>query len=893
MSDDRFVFTTNKSHNGAYLVYINGIEVPTISVQVRYGVWQIPECNIAMVPDPVLVRLGDEDRVQVAVFFIDDFNPQPNEEPAVPRLLMDGEITGWGYQNTPSGRAISFTVINQIAILTQLFIHFLQSLDDLTAHATAPEQDVNAVSSVQNELVFPYTLFSMGLNPSKDADKITRPFDFAYNLVRSMTSTAVPKEHRAIPAANFFTRWARLTNFINRFVATPIFDETSLPGGTNPHIFPALRALQSQSVIELITHNLIAPVQNSGSMWDVLQLVLQTLFTELVMLPTAPLVNVKLDDSTIQPTKRSEHSLVTGSKGATPAKDPIPGTPKRLANYFVKPQLIFGLPPSCNVLFPSQIQMYTYNENYATQPTRLYFNDEVLNRLVPSEGSLGQTVLDALAIAYPEEANAHSVARRHVAGNANGKNFLLFPEEFFKGPVMDRRPMPNVLFFMKMNEFRDAKTRDDAAKRLNVLLEKSQQAQALPNGDPTPTIEKLYAEYEFYRERYSRRTGGAMLKGFQPFIVPGFPCAIFDNKATHVDVFGYVTTVTHTLSARGGMSTQMTFTYGRTFEEVLDKLSEMYETSETMYAMAPREPISEVRLTVQEFDKAEEFYNALFYGRTTYAGKTASFKWNEVVGYAPDATHKVPEVIFMQGTTESQVKSVSDAKVAIAQANEDIEKKQLEIATVEQAYKVAVAIIARADSESVDVDAAKQDRANSEAELTRLYPELAELQDKLSKLQAIVSANEQQSQTSKVFSNVTGGRPLQPLPAFADAFQNYDDAMRYNWRPICSLDEYITFYNSVGEGEIPAFNHPRSIGARYYERIRRLVPYDPNKTPVPPNADGVTPTPAVQAPGSTQQAHPVVTGLNKKNFAPQTRTDWDAVLTAYRNNVYNVKAPRG
>ena len=62
-------------------VYINGIEVPAKSVSLRYGVWQIPEMQIDMVADPVITRLGAEDRVQVAVFYLDDTDVVPEVGP--------------------------------------------------------------------------------------------------------------------------------------------------------------------------------------------------------------------------------------------------------------------------------------------------------------------------------------------------------------------------------------------------------------------------------------------------------------------------------------------------------------------------------------------------------------------------------------------------------------------------------------------------------------------------------------------------------------------------------------------------------------------------------------------------------------------------------------------
>src|SRR5262249_6234163 len=134
------------------------------------------------------------------------------------------------------------------------------------------------------------------------------------------------------------------------------------------------------------------------------------------------------------------------------AGPPNPTTPNRLANYFAKPQLLFGLPPACNVIFPSQIKMLSYDENFATQPTRLYFNDEVIPSVLKTgQSGLGATIQNALTLAYPPEADAANALRR-INPKANGKNFLLFPEEFFRGPVMDRRKIPPWLYFLRQSE---------------------------------------------------------------------------------------------------------------------------------------------------------------------------------------------------------------------------------------------------------------------------------------------------------------------------------------------------------------------------------------------------------------------------------------------------------
>lgn len=100
--------------------------------------------------------------------------------------------------------------------------------------------------------------------------------------------------------------------------------------------------------------------------------------------------------------------------------------------------------------------------------------------------------------------------------------------------------------------------------------------------------------------------------------------------------------------------------------------------------------------------------------------------------------------------------------------------------------------------------------------------------------------------------------------------------MRYNWRPICTLDEYIVFYNSAGENVVNAFGDPHSVGARYFERIRR-IDYKDLPLVTPANISGLD--------------APTVTGLTPTSFS-QTRSDWDLALLAYRNNVLAIKTPR-
>lgn len=1187
--------STNRPHSGAYIVYINGIEVPTKSVSQRYGVWQIPEMQVEMVADPVLTRLGTEDRVQVVVFYLDDIQPDTSVKPQF-RLFGEGEITAWGYQNTPGGRSIVFTCVNQFAILSQLFVQFLTQVDDYAAYAVSPT--TSQFGTATSSIVFPYSLFTEGLlrtNPvpattegeptstepaattpvgatsdatqppeagaassSPDAapadtststtetsentstseasvttentstpeaaattattsaptnvaavvtgvasetvpNAIKRPFDFMFNVVKAMLEKKVPDTVRTVPVSNFFSRWARLTNFVNRFAGFPVFDEVG-----DKNIFPALKALQSVNAVDILVKNLLPQMQGAGSLFDMLQLVYQQVFMEIAMIPMMPLVRVNLKTRLIETTPFAEHVLkkdTTDNRTRYVAKTPtVPAQPRAIPNYFSKPQCLFGLPPACNVIFPSQLKMFSYSENYATQPTRLQFNDETVNNIFKTPGVLRPVISNALATGYPPEVDIGNQLRLSQAG-VNGKNFLLFPEEFFKGPVMDRRQIPPWLFFIKQAEYkketgvdlgsvppgtptvdgapstsggaattagttaattaatnpinqfvwpmpaatdgRKPFVRADFQSHLNrkvpvplyaagvdiyyprnndgsePFLARGKRPQgytqdphytqstAVPPGsmciaagpgkvtkaaetpygfsvtishndgewrtyythmrqgsgkvrkgdtvvagsplgevyydprdgekvfhvhfglyprgstdavDPMPfmrnwgvvgapvvaspsqpaapatataaapvpdtnaaatappgidmalyerlkaedeNVYQTYAKYEYFRERYEKRTGSAILT-WNPYVVPGFPAAFFDARTTRIDVFGYITTVQQRMSQRD-RQTDISYVYGRTIQEVFDLLKHEFALGSAVLGNAPKEPIKDVRKILQSFVESESMYRKLFYGGQQLYGKDAAFDWRKIIGYAPMTADGIPEPIFIAGKEETTNDTYTEAVKNVVALQPKIDELDKANAVAQQKWNVANGIIAALSTydggapppitvENLDqaptilgaafatntLKNAEALMAEAQRETEAINAQLLVLKtQKAAALDTIHATEASLSITgSGVVHNVTGDREIVPLPTAEAMFREYDAAMAYNWRPICTLDEYIIFHDSAGEESIPAVGHERSLGARYFERIRRMTPLKKSFT-FPVGADGL------------------------------------------------------
>ena len=414
----------------SYLVYIGGMEIPSMGFDVSYGVWEIPQAAVRLVPDPILHRLGAEDRIPVQCFYLDQWQHSPPQY----CLMFDGEIVAWGYQGTPGGRALTFTCADYAAILTQTFFFLMSTFDDFAIGTSSAGIGVagNAVQTAGFGALYPYSLFAQGLANEasvRDDRVIERPIDYAYNIVRAMIK--LEHENRSIPAANFFAPWTQKTNFHRRWVALPYFDADPVDPRA-PGLFPILKAAQDDTAISAIARQ--ASQAANGSLWSMLQEVLRTVMCELSMLPTPAAV------------KSDYRTLLPAGKPTAPSY----GTePVFLTQYFVKPQSYYSLPPACNVFFPSQIQHSAYQENYATQPTRAYYNEAAISNILSnnagntSSGAAAAATLmqDALTTGYPEEVDI-AIRDARDAALQNGKNMLVYPEEYFKGPVILRKQLP-------------------------------------------------------------------------------------------------------------------------------------------------------------------------------------------------------------------------------------------------------------------------------------------------------------------------------------------------------------------------------------------------------------------------------------------------------------------
>jgi hypothetical protein len=329
-----------------------------------------------------------------------------------------------------------------------------------------------------------------------------------------------------------------------------------------------------------------------------------------------------------------------------------------------------------------------------------------------------------------------------------------------------------------------------------------------------------YVEYEHFRGRYEKR-GGAVDMAWNPYVVPGFPCVIFDQEASAFHTVGYLSNVVQSLSL-DGMRTAVNYSLSRTIPEMLDLLKNDLakpENTGKIYGSAPLEPVSGVRDIIQDFTKAEQFYNALFFQRQPMKnGKKASFDFREVIGYA--------------------------------KKDGEVEPIKLENVAVGSSTPIAAA----------------------------------------SSTQSLSPAGQTAVTTTRV-SNLTGERDVVPLKGFVPVFKQYDTAMQYVSRPICTISEYIKFLHGVDTpmstltvtgGQVEPGDN-RFGNVLYFKRIKRLA-YDPDYVPTPAEVGIKTTTDGQLA---AWESAPV-----GAEGASQTRADWDSALVAYQAEMYTRKGPQ-
>jgi hypothetical protein len=190
--------------------------------------------------------------------------------------------------------------------------------------------------------------------------------------------------------------------------------------------------------------------------------------------------------------------------------------------WAIIPDLFYAPPPMCNVMFPSQLKVYTWMRPYLTQTTRLRLRDyrTESSRLLPA--SLRKTEID---VSIQPSTLKITDAKRDTED--------LTADELERGPV----PSEENLFVIPR-------------------MARSSTAKA-----GSSTFRKQIAEYQFKKANIESGTI-EMATLFNPYIVPGFPGLVIDTNGF---VFhGLVDSAVHHIS-KGSIVTRVSMSHTTQF----------------------------------------------------------------------------------------------------------------------------------------------------------------------------------------------------------------------------------------------------------------------------------------------------------------------------------------
>lgn len=836
-------FSSTETIRQSFAVYIAGQYCPAISVTCNSGVWTIPSITLELAPDRELIRLGKSDKIPVQVFYLDTYYFASIGKPPAFCLLAEGEISGWSYRDTPNGRTVTFACSDYFSIFQQLFPYLMTNAHDLLQGKVEPSAPYTFAPI--SELTFPAALFYQGLDNSS-GKFIQRPFDFISNLVNAICGTTSYTQYKSAVTSNFFSRWIRKNNFLNRLAPSPILesDLSQYAAGT----FPILQVVQQEQAMATVIPALSQQgdrIANSSNMWELLQSIFSKVYYEIGLNPAPACVTTDLSGNIQGP------PIFAGGGGGSTGSGPASATkPVRLLSYVTKPALQFCVPPACNVLYPSMVKSFAYSENYIAQPTRAYMNDETRAALLSQSTSASQLYDSLVSTMVGSPARAQQEVELLQSQPArSGKNFLIWPDEYFIGPIVYRSAVPSWFMYMA-----NSVSTNKEPSNSNILYQ-------------------LYADYELQRMKCEARNG-AVITVFNPYVLAANPGVIFDNTAVGNHVFAYFTTVEHQMSVNE-FSTQIGYNYAQTFSDFFDQyaadvgnLSNFSASGTTTQTIAklqtdlttaegtlvtaqaklatdtandadqsiitadqnavavaqkavapiqstlqvllgfqdvqldssPASPIPIIRTQFQNISNAQDYYNDLLFQGHQPKNKPSVFNWRNAIGvYNPNNPNVPEDIYFDVATTPGTTVQGTDTPAAGTPA-------------------------------------------------------------------ALPSA-----QTSSfVTSNATSenGQPnFQLKPLYAKLAAQSGAALIAGSRPICTLEQYIDFSGDRGVRVGPlAANGPHSLGGLYYEQILQYS-IAPATAPVE--------TPA----GSGNIATPVTADLSQ---------DWGTTIKNYRAKVWGL-----
>lgn len=559
-SDSEKKLTT--SNNAIYLdfkLYIEGEECPFESASISFGVSTIPTMTLQLMPYKILRNLGE--RTKVHFYFID---PVDGEE----RLLFDGEISGVGYTKNPTAQTLTYSVTHVSNYLNEILMSFF----DISAYAvTFPPVYTGALGA---EMETDYSTYEYAtLEKVFDTTSLEglETFQAVFSKLFDEIFKVKSGEDGLSATLQYYKERVDKWKLDKRI--------TTLPTATGEvdAVFTLKDFIASENLIALLQKE-VKKIDGFHSVFEILNEIFRQILYYPVILPSPYLYESE-----------------------------------QLQAILYKPQALFVLPPICNVIWPSMYTVFSYSRNFKSVPTRLFVRANISRLLYSKKEDNAISELTAQYFWAPEDlrkeiegTNKKTKAENDILNKHGLGSYGLTGSLDLVEGTTDRYAWTytgDVSLSEAIDPHRSLlEAVSDQEKDVGVRLSQpanndffTKYAEWLISGDYAgkvkdyPYLQNVenakdkigqLADYELVRQQFETEAV-SMVMVFNPYIVPGFPTLIMDKPESGMHVYGYISGITHTISAAAGCSTTADIGYIHQYDE---KVSKRFIVAEDVWA---------------------------------------------------------------------------------------------------------------------------------------------------------------------------------------------------------------------------------------------------------------------------------------------------------------------
>lgn len=574
----------------------------------------------------------------------------------------------------------------------------------------------------------------------------------------------------------FFARYFNLTKLEQHFVACPVLegypggDSSKLPSG----MFPLLKTSLGKRYMRSLARQTGRKFGEGGNVASLLR----GMFS---------IMNYHITDIVAPP-------IYTVDKNGLPEGRFTVGSSKnRIAQHIPMPLSPYGLPPTCNAIFPSMIRNWNLATQYSAAPTRLYYERASQGRKLDTKSTKKGYADHGLHVGYPAKVTRHAQDASNL--KTSDLEVLVFPEEYYRGP--------NSVFTQINPLLRDIKKLETAG-RLGEVDKLSYEDKSLFEEDPIPADQLAYLEEALlsakskgnssyalfvkqaqldYTQARSQATTLSVNTVFNPNIIAGFSTILFDSFESNCHMVGYVSQISHTLS-QGQSVTQVNVSHARPLRDMLTGIL----NQGSRYSMHPAEPLTEVRELFQVDESANYVYGSLLYRDSTDADfdLTAS-GFREKRELEEELRSKLQDKEELTDLLTKEGAEIESIEETLAQIESDLRRINERLQG------------AQSDTQSGSITASNNYVLNWKELVEVVAADNADSPGTVTSISELVGrqrVSRSRSDRQNDYLTLLRGF-IRPKEKYDHIFYSLPVSMRFISRPVCTLEQYIDFYRSA------------------------------------------------------------------------------------------------